>query len=96
MILSRFFKGAKPRRFDYQSRYYDAAKEDLENRVKAAKRESENMENAGRMARLEKEFESIREKSYSFKKRETSKSRLRFILILFVITYLCYWLLTRF
>jgi hypothetical protein len=34
--LPSFFKTAKHRQFDFKTRYYDARKEDLDNRVKRA------------------------------------------------------------
>ncbi|GIV34343.1 MAG: hypothetical protein KatS3mg031_1878 [Chitinophagales bacterium] len=95
MIFSRFFKTARPRQFNYQTRYYDAEREDLEIRVKAARQASNNPEVAERQVRLSYEFTSMRSRMHSPRKREISRSRLRFILILLVIAYFCYRVLMK-
>lgn len=41
--LPSFFKTASHRRFDFKTRYYDARKEDLDERIKIAKEGSSNI-----------------------------------------------------
>ena len=84
-----FGKRPKPRRFDYIPRFYDEAKEELEERMKKYK---------GDMSEEEKVKHRIssglRNKYYgdpAYRSRQVKKSNLRLvyiILILFFVTYL--------
>jgi len=92
------FKTPGHQRFDYAPLYYDAEKEELKERLKAAghQLEEDKVEGEYRRMKLAHEFSAMRRKSAAFARRQKSKSRLRFIIILGLLSYLCYWFLTNF
>ncbi len=46
--------------------------------------------------RKDYENETMEEESYIYRRKQASQSRFRFVIILFLLAYLCYWILTRF
>ena len=70
--LPSFFKTARHRQFDFKSRYYDARKEDLEKRVKAAQSTNSNLN-------FSKNWQQ------SKRSKEINYSNKRIILIVFVL-----------
>ena len=97
MIFSRFFKHIKPNKFEYQPRYFDQEREEIRQRFHSIRSRMAVVDETEmeRLAKLSREFEVIRTKSYTYRQKQVSKSRFRFILILFVLSYLCYWFLTK-
>jgi len=97
MLFSRFFKLAKPNRFEYQPLYYDQEKEELEERVRARNPHNRILESDfSRRERLKGEFTSIRDGSKSFMRKEAAKSRMRLAVILIVLAAITCWFLLRF
>ncbi len=98
MVLSRIFRQVNPRKFDYQPRYFDKEKAEIEERFKMVHTRSQDTTpmTKERLAKLSKEFEAIRQESYIYRRKQASQSRFRFVIILFLLAYLCYWILTRF
>lgn len=70
--LPSFFKTARHRQFDYNSRYYDARKEDLEKRVKSAENGNSNLD-------FSKNWQQ------SKRSKEINYSNKRIILIVFIL-----------
>ncbi len=78
--LPSFFKTSRHRQFDFKTRYYDAQKEDLENRVKSA-------ENSKTTLRFSKDWQQ------SKRSNENSTSNKRIILIVLILVLLSFALL---
>lgn len=89
------FKQTRHNRFSYQPIYYDPVKEELAQRVKSIQAENEEYGAAYRRLKISSEFTSIRKNSAIFGRKQKAKSRVRFILILILLSYICYWVLTR-
>ncbi|TVR78475.1 MAG: hypothetical protein EA412_08545 [Chitinophagaceae bacterium] len=99
-IRSVFFKIPEHNRFNYDPRYYDPEKEDLEKRVRLAKlnRPEEEQEATTEeellKIRIAQNFKKARTNSRPSISRSLNQSRLRFFIILGILLYLCYWILT--
>ncbi|NNE27366.1 MAG: hypothetical protein HKN09_11030 [Saprospiraceae bacterium] len=84
-----FGKRPKPRRFDYIPRFYDEAKEELEDRIKSYSGELSEEDKAKHRI-----SSGLRNKYYGdpkYRSRQVNKSNLRLvyiIIILFFVTYL--------
>ena len=88
MIINKFFKVPKPKRFEYAPKYYDQQKEELEERIKAIK-EQQDTEGEAAKYRLGKFFQSRRRTSFIQKQKQQSNVRLIVIIIvLFLLIYL--------
>lgn len=72
--LPSFFKTSMHRQFDLKTRYYDAQKEDLDNRVKSA-------ENSKTTLRFSKDWHQSKRSN----KSSTSNKRIIFIVIILVL-----------
>ena len=79
MALFSFFKTPRHQKFDYKPRYWDPAKEDVEERVRLAKRES-NDPNA-----MKSRITHGLRRSYNSSSRKKSSSSKKSTLRLFVI-----------
>ena len=80
-----FFKTQKPRRFDYKPRYYDAEKEDAENRRKAYESDDPSERIKAQIARRWKSRRNDRAKQKSQKIMVFV-----YLILLFFILYLIY------
>jgi hypothetical protein len=78
--LPSFFKTSRHRQFDFKTRYYDAQKEDLDNRVKSA-------ESGKTTLRFSKDWQQ------SKRSKENSSSNKRIILIFIILVLLSFALL---
>ena len=78
--LPSFFKTSRHRQFDLKTRYYDAQKEDLDNRVKSA-------ENSKTTLRFSKDWQQ------SKRSNDNSTSNKRIILIVIILVLLSFALL---
>ena len=78
--LPSFFKTSRHRQFDFKTRYYDARKEDLDNRVKSAESGKINL-------RFSKDWQQ------SKRSKENSSSNKRIILIVIILVLLSFALL---
>jgi hypothetical protein len=78
--LPSFFKTSRHRQFDMKTRYYDAQKEDLENRVKSA-------ESGKSSFRFNKDWQQ------SKRSTETANSNKRVILIVIILLLISFALL---
>ena len=78
--LPSFFKTSRHRQFDFKTRYYDAQKEDLDNRVKSA-------ESGKTTLRFSKDWQQ------SKRSKENSTSNKRIILIVLILVLLSFALL---
>ena len=78
--LPSFFKTSRHRQFDFKTRYYDAQKEDLDNRVKSA-------ENCKITLRFNKDWQQ------SKRSKENNNSNKRIILIVIILVILSFTLL---
>ena len=78
--LPSFFKTSRHRQFDFKTRYYDAQKEDLDNRVKSA-------ESGKTTLRFSKDWQQ------SKRSKENSTSNKRIILIVIILVLLSFALL---
>lgn len=78
--LPSFFKTSRHRQFDFKTRYYDAQKEDLDNRVKSA-------EIGKTTLRFSKDWQQ------SKRSKENSSSNKRIILIFIILVLLSFALL---
>lgn len=78
--LPSFFKTSRHRQFDFKSRYYDAQKEDLDNRLKSA-------ESGKTTLRFSKDWQQ------SKRSKENSTSNKRIILIVIILVLLSFVLL---
>ena len=96
MRIPQFTKINRHRTFDYTPMYYDAQKEDLDNRVKAIKEEiGDKDDNAevNREARLRAQFKQNSE-TLSHKSKNRSSS-IRMVIILALVLYLGYLVFTN-
>ena len=75
--LPSFFKTSKHRQFDFKTRYYDAQKEDLDNRVKST-------ENSKTTLRFSKDWQQ------SKRSNENSTSNKRIILIVLILVLISF------
>lgn len=92
-MIRSMFKTRKPKRFDYHSLYYSAAKEDLEQRVKMATSGNSISEESIRrkLSFGDKFSESNTEKQfYSKLRHQKSMSRIRFLIILQVLVVIVF------
>ena len=78
--LPSFFKTSRHRQFDFKTRYYDAQKEDLDNRVKSA-------ESGKTTLRFSKDWQQ------SKRSKQNSTSNKRIILIVIILVLLSFALL---
>ena len=90
MILNKLFKVPKNKRFEYSPKYYDAQKEELQERINAIKGEQNPAGEAVKF-RLEKRFEQMRNSSRLGKQKQ--QSNVRIVIIIFILAILVYILL---
>lgn len=90
------FKQPRHQRFEYQPRYYDPVKEELDARVKQIKAENqEEYSSEYRRLKISREFAQHRKSSVLNVQKQKSKSLVRLILIVASLSYICYWILTK-
>lgn len=95
-IRTAFFKPPKHQRFNFNPRYYDPEKEELEKRVRLAEMGSDidNSEEELRKLKIKSSFKRAREKSMSLDtKNEIKKSRIRFAIILAILVATAAWII---
>lgn len=84
MLRLSFFRNIKPRSFNYEARYYDAEKEDLERRLaKADKRNGEDI--AALKLRIADGLHQRGADNKAWKSQLTRQSNVRFVVVLMVI-----------
>ena len=82
-------------RFDYQPRYYDAEKEELEQRVKELNLINEQVsKSVMRKEQLSRKFKEARKQSLAASQGDKLKYRLRIILIISILSYICYYVIS--
>lgn len=87
------------RKFEFAARYYDAEKEDLDKRVKAAMAESKNLkkEDIERRIRFSDSFNdvSMSRKSYSRIQHQKNMATVRFLIILSILLILSLYIFVK-
>ncbi len=91
MALFSFFKKPRHQKFEYKPRYWDPVKEDVEERVKLAKRESNDSE------AVKSRISHGLRRSYNFSSRNNSRaskrSTIRLFVIIGILLLFCYYFL---
>ena len=90
MALLNIFRTPKPRQFEYKPRYYDAEKEEREERIRMAQaREANDMSEEAMKARIQQGFKRNRglvEGDRAFRRRYNRRSNRLVVAIVIVLT----------
>ena len=91
MALFSIFKTPKHQKFDYKPRYWDPAKEDLDNRIKQA----QGADTEAMKARISRGFRRGSTAGYAEKRAiERRRSNKILLITVIVLVFLCYLFLT--
>lgn len=94
-MRSSFLRIPNHQRFDYQPRYYDAEKEELEQRIKELNLINEQASKSEfHKEQLSRKFREARKQSLVVSQGNKMKYRLRIILIISILSYICYYLIS--
>ncbi len=83
-LFSRFVKNIEPRRFTYETRFYDAEKEDLENRL-ARLKNSQGKDVDAMKLRIADGLKMRHSGNREWKSKLTRRSNMRLVLILGIL-----------
>lgn len=89
-MISSFFKTPRPRRFNFQARYYDENKEEMQERYARIKAEVEGEKEGGSLRRVDFRSQWVKQKkTTNFEK----KSNIRLLFIFILLCAICYYIL---
>ncbi len=95
-LKSGFFKTKSHKRFNLYTRYYDADKEQLKERIKAAEEKLKDRQDYNREGIARRiSFESQTKQSWNSASRQTMMANLRLLGILIALCVACYWIFIR-
>jgi len=96
MAIFKFLHTPKPKSYQYKPRYYDANKEDLENRLQKARSSSDPDNPEAMKERISRGFKQKFRQDQKFRKKQTKNSNIRLAVTIVILFFLTYILLTKY
>ena len=96
MALFKFLHTPKPRQYTYVPRYYDAKKEDLEERLRKARQTGDPDDPEGMKLRISQGFKQKFRQDQKFKRKMRRNSNMRLAITIVVLFFVAYFLVIRF